>query len=123
MTSIDARLAGALRTAADAASARTAAPPAPRIAALGRRRRRVRVGATVTVTACLAIAVGVTLTPGRPSRTVGPADAPSLTTPTPSAVPGPSASATLGPSGPQGPSASLTTPPPPPVPSNTPAQP
>ncbi|MFD8482779.1 hypothetical protein [Kitasatospora sp. NPDC059673] len=122
MTSIDARLAGALRTAADAASARTAAPPAPRIAALGRRRRRVRVGATVTVTACLAIAVGVTLTPGRPPRTVGPADAPSLTgTPAQSVVPGPSASATLGPA--QSPTASVTTPPPPPVPSNTPAQP
>ncbi|MFD5565350.1 hypothetical protein [Kitasatospora griseola] len=91
MHSPDPRLAAALRTAADAASARTFAPPARQIAARGRRRRRVRVGATLTVTACLAITVGVTLAPDRPPRPVGPADAPAtVRTPTPSATLAPS---------------------------------
>ena len=114
MNSPDPRLTDALRTAADAAAARTAALPARHIAALGRRRRRVRVGATLTVAACLAVAAGVTLDPGRPPRPVGPADAPAVVrTPTPSVTPGPSASPT--------PTIGATATPPllPPVPSTT----
>ncbi|OKJ17291.1 hypothetical protein [Kitasatospora sp. CB01950] len=123
MSSLDTRLSGALRTAADAASARAAAPPARQVVARGRRRRRVRVGATVTVTACLAIAVGVAFDPGRRPRPVGPADAPTLTgTTRQSAAPGPGASATPGPAASRTPptTATITDPP---VPSNTPARP
>ncbi|MGW4381668.1 hypothetical protein [Kitasatospora sp. NPDC004531] len=123
MSSLDARLSGALRTAADAASARTTAPPARQVVARGRRRRRVRVGATVTVTACLAIAVGVAFDSGRRPRPVGPADAPALTgVPGQSVVPGPSASTTPGPSASQSPPTMATTTAPP-VPSDTPAWP